>query len=319
MANEAAISEKAHRAMLLAETGAQRDLRGLAVSFEQNLRSEALRTQIERRTQARDNWMEVVAEQRADELERRVFGPAAERQERAHAEQIRLRELHLAEAAERDRIAQARFEAWEYGQKCEAERRQGEAEARRAHQQVTQWRAQALEMERHVEEKRRQEHLARQRAAHKAEMEEARDRLVDARRQRQEAMDAQLEAHKQYEEMKRQEKQAEIDEKVERVAQLERGNREAGKLAERRRLETQMARDEIWDLMYKASVKNTYDDRIRQRFEELGLSIRVPDWGMLTYPMDDQGDATPRQGASVSRMSSLATDHEGPYLLDIIQ
>ena len=28
--------------------------------------------------------------------------------------------------------------------------------------------------------------------------------------------------------------------------------------------------------MYKASVKNTYDDRIRKRFEELGLSIRAP-------------------------------------------
>eukprot|EP00425_Heterocapsa_triquetra_P012319 CAMPEP_0195132792 /NCGR_PEP_ID=MMETSP0448-20130528/147527_1 /TAXON_ID=66468 /ORGANISM="Heterocapsa triquestra, Strain CCMP 448" /LENGTH=100 /DNA_ID=CAMNT_0040170821 /DNA_START=3 /DNA_END=302 /DNA_ORIENTATION=+ len=100
-------------------------------------------------------------------------------------------------------------------------------------------------------------------------MAEANARFAAARRERQQAVDAHLGAHWREVERARREKEARFDDKIAKVAQLEAERHEWSRMAERRRAETLLARDEIWDLLQQAATTNKHDERIRQRLEEL--------------------------------------------------
>lgn len=255
----------------LSESRFDKDLRCFLTSVEQAYSLQVSREEQDRRARAQQDHYLAVQAEKIQELERRLFQPARDRQLSSYLERERIKESMEEEMARKERTQAERWVEFQRNKADEVYLRSVEAETREAHGRMALARAKAMELERAAEEARRQEMIAQKRAEVLAAIAEGQARQADHKRQRDEAIQAQVRANEQRLADERAEKEERFDAKIARVNRMTERRDEVLQWASISREEMHSIREELSDMLVTAK-RTCHWDPLLGRLQAMGLS-----------------------------------------------
>mmetsp|Transcript_59961 Transcript_59961/g.126944 ORF Transcript_59961/g.126944 Transcript_59961/m.126944 type:complete len:318 (+) Transcript_59961:80-1033(+) len=172
----------------------ERDLKGFVKEVQDTYHRQVAAEHFERQQQAKSELFQALQEEKMQDLEKRLFEPARARQHSCRKARQRRDEIQQEENLKREAINGEKTASFLRLREEVAQQRQAEAAARELHCKMAAVRAQAMELERAVEEARRQELRAERRSEVLAAVMEAQWRQAEQKRQKEQMAQARVEA-----------------------------------------------------------------------------------------------------------------------------